>query len=129
MSDPATEAALREMSRTIGGLQATITTLVSTWQSQEAQASQGRRDLHQKFDNLRDDVHEIGSQVSGALKDIAEIKPSVQAFENAKQQAKGAQTLGKIIWAILGFGGVGLGWVLANWISISPKLPPQLPPH
>ena len=125
MSDPATEAALREMSRSIGGLESTVKNLVSTWQSQEAQASQGRRDLHHKFDALRTDVHSMGAQVAGALKDIADIKPSVEAFEDAKQQAKGAQTLGKWIWGGLVFIGGGIGWILANWITITPKLPPH----
>jgi hypothetical protein len=123
MSDPATEAALREMSRSIGGLQATVNTLVTTWQSQEASASQGRRDLHQKFDALRTDVHNMASQVAGALKDIADIKPSVEAFEDAKEQAKGAQKIGKLIWAALPFGGGLIGWMIANWITIGPKPP------
>lgn len=125
MTDVSTEAALREMSRTLGGVESTVKSLVSTWQSQEASASQGRRDLHQKFEALADKVSGLSAKVDTAIKDITEIKPSVQAFEDAKQQAKGAQTLGKIIWAILGFGGMGIGWVLANWISITPKIPPH----
>ena len=123
MSDPDTEAALREMSRSIGGLESSVKSLVSTWQAQEASASQGRRDMHQKFEALRNEVHAMATQVAGAIKDIADIKPSVQAFENAKAQAKGAQTLGKVIWGILLFAGGGIGWVLANWITITPKPP------
>ena len=119
MSDPDTEAALREMSRWIGSSRHRCGSLVQTWQAQEASASQGRRDLHQKFEALRGEFHAVATQVAGALKDIADIKPSVQAFENAKAQAKGAQMLGKIIWGILLFAGGGIGWMLANWITIT----------
>jgi hypothetical protein len=120
MSD---EMALREMIRSIGGLESTVKSLQQTWQSQEASASQGRRDLHQKFDAMRSEVHALTAKVDGALRELAEIKPSVHAFENAKAQAQGAQTLGKWIWGGLLFAGGGIGWALANWITITPKPP------
>lgn len=123
MSDDATQAALREMSRSIGGLESTVKTLLTTWQSQDASASQGRRDLHQKFDAVRQEVSGLAAQVATAVKDIADIKPSVEAFKNARQQAQGAQKLGKFIWAGLVFSGGGIGWMLANWITIGPKPP------
>ena len=123
MSDEHTEAALREMSRSIGGLESTVKSLVTTWQAQEANASQGRRDLHQKFDSISEKVTGLSATVAAAVKDITDIKPSVQAFNDAKQQAKGAQMLGKVIWSILFLTGGGLGWVIANWITISPKPP------
>jgi outer membrane murein-binding lipoprotein Lpp len=127
MSDPETEAALREMSRSIGGLESTVKSLVSTWQSQETNASQGRRDLHTKFDALSEKVTGLTAKVDTAIRDITLIKPSVQAFENAKEQAIGAQRLGKGIWAALlflgGGSGAGLTWVIANWVTIGPKPP------
>lgn len=123
MSDPSTEAALREMSRTIGGLESTVKSLVQTWQTQEASASQGRRDMHQKFDAVRLEWAGLAASVANAVKEIDEIKPSVRAFENAKQQAKGAQFIGKFIWAGLPIGGGVLGWMIAHWISLGPKPP------
>jgi uncharacterized protein YukE len=128
MSDDATQAALRDMSRSIGGLESTVKSLVQTWQSQETLASQGRRDLHQKFDALRLDVHSMATQVAGALTDIAALKPSVDAFEDARTEARGAQKLGRRLFA--GIGAIGtligaaLGWALTNyWIAIGPKTP------
>lgn len=125
MTDGSNEAALREMSRTIGGLESTVKSMLQTWQSQEAAASQGRRDLHMKFDNLSDKVTGLASKVDIAILDITAIKPSVEAFDNAKQRAMGAQTLGRWIWGLLLLMGGSFGWVLANWITISPKIPPH----
>jgi hypothetical protein len=124
MSDDATQAALREMSHQIGGLEATVKTLVSTWQSQEATASAGRTNVHTKLEAIGEKVTVLTGRVDEAIKDITEIKPSVEAFENAKTQAIGAQKLGKLIWLLLTFAGGGIGWAIANWITITPR-----PPH
>lgn len=121
MSDADTQAALREMSRSIGGLESTVKTMVTTWQSQEAVATQGRRDLHQKVDALRGELHDMGSTLAGAIRDIAAMKPSVEAFENAKAQALGAQKFGKWLWGIAALVSGAVGWILSNWITITPK--------
>ncbi len=117
------EAALREMSRSIGGLESTVKNLMTMWQQQEQSASQGRRDLHQKFDTVVKDVAGLTVQVQEAVKDLVEIKPAVKAFENAREQARGAQKVGKWIWAVLTLSGGAIGWMLANWITIGPKPP------
>lgn len=123
MPDGNTEAALREMSHSIGGLESTVKNMMTMWQQQEQAASQGRRDLHQKFDSVGKDVAGLTAKVDRAVQDITDIKPAVKAFENAKEQAKGAQKLGKIVWAVLFGTGTLIGWVIANWITISPKPP------
>jgi hypothetical protein len=55
-----------------GGLKSIAKAPVSTLQQQEAQASQGRRDLHQTVDALRNDLHAhkadfatMGAQIAG----------------------------------------------------------------
>ncbi|NUU41365.1 hypothetical protein [Tardiphaga robiniae] len=103
--------------------------MTDTWRGQEASASAGRREVYQKLEAVKAEVTGLQNQVGGLSKEVAVLAPSVKAFDNARQQAKGAQTLGKIIWAAIGIGGVGLGslltWALANWISITPKFPPH----
>jgi archaellum component FlaC len=121
MSDPDTQAALREMSRSIGGLESTVKTLVTTWQSQEQQASQGRRDLHAKVDALKDEVKSYGQQLAAAVKDINDMKPTVDGIVVAKQQAAGVGKLGKALGTVAVFlsgGGAG-AWIL-SWFT-SPK--------
>lgn len=119
------EAALREINRTIiemsramGGLESTVKTLTQTWQTQDAEATQGRRDLRQRFEALSGKVGELGGKVDRALTELGEIKPSVEAFENAKQQAVGGLKLGKLLWMGLPFGGGGLiTWFLTHWAN------------
>ena len=123
MTDPSTEAALRDINRSIGGLESTVNSMLETWRSQEANASQGRRDLHQKFDAIRIEVATLSANVTGAVADISELKPAVDAFKDARQQAVGAQKLGRWIWAALFASGGIVSWAIANWITIGPKPP------
>lgn len=123
MPDANTEAALREMSRSIGGLESTVKTLVTTWQSQELSASQGRRDLHIKFDALSEKVTGLSAKVDEAIRDITDIKPSVEAFDIAKERAKGATMLGRYMWLALLASAAFVGWLVANWGPILSRLP------
>lgn len=121
------QAALREMSGKIGGLTATVDDIKRQWQSQETSATQGRRDLHQKLEAVKAEVSGLRVEIATAAKDITEIKPDVQEFRNAKQQAKGAEKLGRRLFAAIAtlgtlFGGA-LGWAVSNYITIGPKPP------
>lgn len=114
MSDTDTQSALRDMARSIGGLESTVKALVETWRSQEQSASSGRRVLHEKFDQLQSEVHKFGTQLAGALEDIAEMKPTVDAVETAKQRAIGAGMLGRVLWAIGGAMVAAGVWLLSH---------------
>jgi HAMP domain-containing protein len=80
----ALQAALREMSRSIGGLESTVKSMVQTWQLQEAAASQGRRDLHAKIDAVGGETTRMAAQLEGALRDIAAMKPTVEDFKTIR---------------------------------------------
>lgn len=124
MSEASTEVALREISRSLGGLESTVDNLVQTWERQEATASAGRAALYAKFDTIQTQVGALHVKVEMALKGLAEISPSVKAFEVARERAKGAQTLGKFLWAaILSAGGL-IGWAAAHWVKVGAP-----PPH
>lgn len=128
MSD---EAALREMQRTmlemaraIGALESTVKSMTETWRTQDASASIGRRDLHQKFDGLVGTVSGLSGKVEKLIGEMAEIKPSVEAFEIAKFQAIGGMKLGRALWLALPFGGGGgLVWLLHHLWGPKPPLP------
>jgi uncharacterized protein YlxW (UPF0749 family) len=125
MSDSDTQAVLRDVCSQVAALTATVKLMTDTWRLQEAGASAGRKEVYQKLEAVKDQVTSLENEVGGLSKEVAVIAPSVKAFDNAVQQAKGAKTLGKIIWGLIGLSGMGIGWVLANWISITPKIPPH----
>lgn len=118
------------MSGTIGGLKSSVESMSHMWQSQEANATQGRRDLHQKMDATRLEVTGLRAEVGAVVKGLADINPDIDEFRNAKQQAKGMEKLGKWLFGGIGvFGtmiGGALGWAVSNYITIGPK--PPLPP-
>ena len=126
MSDEALREVNRtiiEMSRAIGALESTVKTLTTTWQSQEVSASEGRRDLHKKFDGLAGKVSELAGKLDIAVKEIGEMKPSVDALEVAKLQAIGGLKLGRLLWMALPFGGGGLvAWFLTHWAGPKPPM-------
>ncbi|MBR0831530.1 DUF1515 family protein [Bradyrhizobium manausense] len=88
---------------------------------QDEKASQGRCDLHQKIDAMRTEMQKLDALVKSAVKDIAQMKPTVDAVENAKQQAVGARILARLLWggAICISGGAV--WVVANHVKITFK--------
>lgn len=100
-----------EVSARIGGLQAAVELMTSTWQGQENSASAGRRELHRKFDDVRNEVTKLAGQVERMSTDIAEIKPAIEIFKSARSRQEGAQWLGKLVWmAFIGIAGaVGAG--------------------
>lgn len=123
-----TQAALLEMARSIGGLESTVKTMVATWQAQELSASQGRRDLHQKVDALRADLHlhqsdlqSMGGQIAGALRDIADMRLTVDAVRAAKLKASGALTAGRwFYWLVFGSGGGAAAlWIASHFFKVS----------
>jgi outer membrane murein-binding lipoprotein Lpp len=117
MSDDV-QVALREMARSIGGLQATVAALTSTWQAMEQKASDGRKELHQKVDGLRGDMTTMGAQLATATKDIAEMKPVVKAVENVKAQATGVRNATKWIWGVGVALSGGVVWIVTNLVEI-----------
>lgn len=117
-ADAATQAALLTMAKSLGGLESTVAGLVSQWRSQDEKASQGRRDLHQKIDAMRTEMQELDGLLKEAIKDIAEMKPTVEAVENAKQQAVGAGKASVWLWRLAMFASGGAAWVIANYLKV-----------
>lgn len=95
----------------VGGLKQAVETMTSMWQSQEAVASEGRRQVHLKIDKLKDEVANLSVRVNQMSTDIAIIKPDVEAFNDEKLRSEGAKRLGMRLWAAITAvaGGIGYG--------------------
>lgn len=117
------QAALREMAKSIGGLESTVTTLTRQWRDQDEKASLGRRDLHQKIDALVADLRTLEGLVKAAISDIAIMKPIVDAVEDAKMQAVGVVKAGRWVhWLIFGSGGGAFVlWVASHFVTLGWK--------
>lgn len=123
-----------ETHQMIGGMKAgidhlttTIQNMQSMWQIQEREAAAGRRVLHEKFGDLKDDVTDklntLTNRVNDVDKRLIEIGPAVQEFKDQRQQQKGAMKLGKMLWGSMlaaagAMAGV-IGWG-AHWLFSSP---------
>lgn len=112
------QAALRDMAKSIGGLESTVSTMTRQWRDQEDKASLGRRDLHQKIDAMRDELQKLDTRVTTAIDDIAEMKPTVQEVKDARQQAVGAGKASVWLWRFAMFVSGGAAWVIANYLNI-----------
>lgn len=112
---------------------ATVDTVLDIWKSQDANATTGRRELHQKMEVVSREVailsakvEQVEERIDGKLEtviaDVANLKPSVQSFENAKQQVAGARMFGSFIKGCLIFMCGGIPWIVHHLMNV-PKVP------
>lgn len=112
---------LHQISAEIGGLKRSVELMTDLWKTQEASASTGRKSLHDKFENFKD---EIGLQIAGLslrvdrLTDkVSTIEPSMTAFNNEKLRDEGARRIGKRWWYWILTAAGFLGWGIHELVS------------
>lgn len=115
-----TDGAIHQVSAEIGGLKAAVEMMTTTWQAQEKSATDGRRSLHDKFDAVSRDVIRLTAEVENVSKDMALIKPAIDAFKTARDRQDGAQKMGKLIWlAFIGIAGT-VGGIVVELFHLRP---------
>lgn len=102
---------IHEMSRAIGSLESSVKTLTTTWAEQDREASEGRRILYGKVDELKSQQGTLTSRLAQLTDEFAEIKPAIRRFEIQRQRAEGASSLRKLIWTGIVTFAAGLGYV------------------
>ena len=123
-----------EIHQTLGSLKATVDHLGASikhmtemWLAQEKSASEGRRALYDKVEEVKDTVTALNSRIGSVENTITAIKPAVQEFENQREQQKGAIKLGKVLWAGMlaasGTMGAAIAWAFGHLFQ-SGSLPP-----
>jgi|ERR1700690_3399022 hypothetical protein len=98
--------------RAFGKLEAKVEHLVETWKTQDRQATEGRRQLHGKFDELKDvmtkavgdiqvQVGNLGHRVNEIASDFTKIEPQLILSNNEHQQRVGSKKALAKVWATL----------------------------
>jgi len=115
----------RRLDRAVGALEGEVKTLRSTWQEQDRAATEGRRQLHNKFDELKDEtiaalhgmqirLSEVTNTMATIVSQMAEIRPQLLTSNNERHQQIGSRrALGKAWGALIGLvtaaGTIGAG--------------------
>lgn len=109
----------RGLSLLVGGLKAQIEAFQSNWAEQDRRASDGRKFMFERIEGLGTNVRDLSHQVGSVVKDVAEMKPAVTDWVNAKNQAMGAKTaasiLGKSVYILVGGCVALIGYVVAHF--------------
>lgn len=105
---------LHQISAEIGGLKRSVEFMTDLWKSQELSATAGRRALHDKFDQFRQevgiDISALSLRVDRLTDKVTFIEPSMKAFGDEELRQQGAKRLGAKLW-----GGMVLAAGLAGW--------------
>ena len=107
-----------DVARALGDLEGTVRSLKEQWERQDTAAREGRRVLHDKFDALTVQVHNLTGVAYGVQQDVAEIKneidekimPTVNAYALDKARIGGMIDTGKLVKAAILSFCVLIGW-------------------
>lgn len=92
-----TSRALGVLQASVDGLQRTVHALAETWQAQDDKATEGRRRLYAKVEQLRTDVTSLQGDVVAVNRKVDELKPVVKAGEAADLRDAGARRILRLI--------------------------------
>jgi uncharacterized membrane protein len=101
---------IHQVSAELGRLKNAVEMMTDTWRAQERAATDGRRALHDKFDELKTEMTETRGRVGQMSNELAEIKPAIKRFEAQRQRQEGASSAMKVIWGAVVVFATGLGY-------------------
>lgn len=105
-----------QIRESIGALRASVENLTKIWAEQDRKANEGRRDLYDKFDELKDRFTALEGRVAQGLRDIADMQPAVDRMEVARHRAAGARGLIKYVWTAIVTGVAAVAYVVHDLI-------------
>lgn len=109
---------VHDMSRALGKVEAIVSALTETWQRQDDEATEGRRLLHNKMDELKQQQAILTTKVQQQTEKLAEIEPAIKRFEAQRQRSEGARSMAKLLWGGLLAFATGLGYAAHELIVI-----------
>jgi uncharacterized protein YlxW (UPF0749 family) len=102
---------VHDMSRALGKVEAIVAALTETWQRQDDEATEGRRLLHAKMDELKQQQAVLATKVEQQTQKLAEVEPAIRRFEAERQRQEGAASLFKVLWLGVVAFATGLGYI------------------
>lgn len=113
----------------LGALREAVDSLIRTWSEQDRKATDGRREVYhkleelrnegnRKFEELKDEVRETSSEVKTLARDFLEMKPIVRGFEIARHRSAGARWVLRGLWGALATGVAAIAYVLHDWAGV-----------
>ena len=123
-----------ELKGEVGGLKASVDTLLKTWQQQDNQATEGRRRLYDKVDELSETVNQLATRahvddlenriiglsgrVDGLEARVVAVEPRAAEWNNHQQQKIGSNKVLAFVWAAMLAGTSLFGGVVVKLIDI-----------
>lgn len=89
---------MHEISRLIGSLQSSVETLTRQWGEQDRKATEGRRELYRKFEEIKSEVTQLAGRLTNMAEEIGRMRPSVQTFDKMRQQGIGSKKTLALMW-------------------------------
>lgn len=112
-------------SRALGSLESsvkavtdTVASMTRAWAEQERNASDGRRVIHKKLDEVKNDLALLTGRVNTMGERLAEISPAIDEFQNQRQRQIGARSLGKYLWSAMLAAAGAFGWLIHEWLNM-----------
>lgn len=106
-----------DFARTLGAIERELQIFTKEFQRERDGAADHRK-------ALRETITALSEAVRALTKEVADMKPLVQEYREARDQAKGAAKFGKLLWA----GAIGCGAAIASIVQwIASHWPPRIP--
>lgn len=88
---------IHEMNGRLGGVESAVKHFKETWQQQDEAAADGRRRLHEKFEELIRTVAGLNIRVDQLTTEVTSLRP----LRDAHQQNIGSKKMLAFIWAAI----------------------------
>lgn len=92
-------ADLNDLYRAIGKLEGEVSALRNQWGEQDRKATEGRKMLYEKVEELGTKVTTVTGEVGEIKRDIADFKPIVDETRDRHQRSVGSKKTIAVVWA------------------------------
>ena len=92
--------------RAFGNLEGTVASMATQWRQQEQAASDSRRVLYSKFEEILGRVNTLSHNIDNLQQDLTDLKrdietkvmPSIEAYNLKQAEKRGAHGLIRLVW-------------------------------